>query len=189
MLKLLYDAVMPGPLKPLWDAFVQQLFPLLISESRVPGNILTSQTYHIKYMDWQKGGTRYGGEQTTANVRFPSVQERQAKVEAYLRTGTGYRIEATPVMASHSMSSLRATMSSQGGRSSSGSNNGNNNININTNVATSTTTTTTTPGTSKMDETISVFPSTTPTAIASSTLAMTSSLVTGVAGVNKVQPQ
>lgn len=100
MLKLLYDTLQPSRLKPTWDSFVHQLPPLLITESRVPALILTEQTYHTKYMDWQKGGTRYGGEQSSANIRFPSAQERQTKIETYLRSGAGYRIEAVSVEAS-----------------------------------------------------------------------------------------
>ncbi|CAJ1993399.1 JBP3 [Leishmania donovani] len=95
--KLLYDSLQPGPLKPLWDAFVGQLAPMLIVQSRVPETMLSSQTYHTKYMDWVKGGTRYGGEQSTANVRFPSVADRRVKVETYLRSGAGYKIEAVQV--------------------------------------------------------------------------------------------
>ncbi|GET93100.1 hypothetical protein, conserved [Leishmania tarentolae] len=95
--KLLYDSLQPGPLKPLWDAFVSQLAPMLIIQSRVPEMMLSSQTYHTKYMDWVKGGTRYGGEQSTANVRFPSVADRRVKVETYLRSGAGYKIEAVQV--------------------------------------------------------------------------------------------
>ncbi|AIO02178.1 hypothetical protein LPMP_350390 [Leishmania panamensis] len=95
--KLLYDNLQPGPLKPLWDAFVGQLAPMLIVQSRVPEAMLSSQTYHIKYMDWVKGGTRYGGEQSAANVRFPSALDRRVKVETYLRSGAGYKIEAVQV--------------------------------------------------------------------------------------------
>ncbi|KAG5465335.1 hypothetical protein CUR178_00037 [Leishmania enriettii] len=95
--KLLYDSLQPGPLKPLWDAFVGQLAPMLIVQSRVPEGILSTQTYHTKYMDWVKGGTRYGGEQSTANVRFPSAADRRVKVETYLRSGAGYKIEAVQV--------------------------------------------------------------------------------------------
>jgi hypothetical protein len=91
-LKLLYDSIQPGPLKPLWDGFVSQLAPLLIIESRVPVGILSEQTYHVKYMDWQKGGTRYGGEQHTTNVRFPSAKDRRLKIETYLRSGAGYKL-------------------------------------------------------------------------------------------------
>ncbi|KAG5489916.1 hypothetical protein JKF63_00033 [Porcisia hertigi] len=96
-IKLLYDSLQPGPLKPLWDVFVGQLAPMLIVQSRVPETMLSSQTYHTKYMDWLKGGTRYGGEQSTANVRFPSAADRRLKVETYLRSGAGYRIEAVQV--------------------------------------------------------------------------------------------
>ncbi|KAG5463864.1 hypothetical protein LSCM1_00037 [Leishmania martiniquensis] len=95
--KLLYDSLQPGPLKPLWDAFVGQLAPMLIVQSRVPEAMLSLQTYHTKYMDWVKGGTRYGGEQSTANVRFPSAADRRVKVETYLRSGAGYKIEAVQV--------------------------------------------------------------------------------------------
>lgn len=97
MLKLFYDTIQPGPLKPVWDSFVGQFIPLLMSESGLSPAVLTEQTYNTKYMDWQKGGTRYGGDQTTANVRFPSAQERRTKVETYLRTGAGYKIEAVSV--------------------------------------------------------------------------------------------
>ncbi|CCW67100.1 unnamed protein product [Phytomonas sp. Hart1] len=93
-MKLLYDTLQPGPMKPLWGTFAQQLSSLLIAESHLPSTVLTEQTYHTKYMDWQKGGTRYAGEQSTANIRFPSVQERRLRIEAYLRSGAGYRIEA-----------------------------------------------------------------------------------------------
>ncbi|KPI88206.1 hypothetical protein ABL78_2710 [Leptomonas seymouri] len=92
MLKLLYDSIQPGPLKPLWDGFVGQLVPLLIIESRVPVNILSEQTYQVKYMDWQKGGTRYGGDQHTTNVRFPSAKDRRLKIETYLKSGAGVKL-------------------------------------------------------------------------------------------------
>lgn len=112
MLKLLYDLVQPGPLKPTWDSFAHQLFPLLISESAVPPTILTSQTYQTKYMDWQKGGTRYTGEQS--NVRFPSAQERRSKIEAYLRTGAGYHLQPTYVNSSATTTTVRLPSSTSG---------------------------------------------------------------------------
>lgn len=96
-LKLLYDTLQPGPLKPLWDAFVGQLTPLLMAMSRVPDTVLSAQTYHTKYMDWVKGGTRYGGDQASTNIRFPSAADRRVKVETYLRSGAGYKIEAMQV--------------------------------------------------------------------------------------------
>ncbi|KPA79869.1 hypothetical protein ABB37_04944 [Leptomonas pyrrhocoris] len=92
MLKLLYDSIQPGPLKPLWDGFVGQLAPLLIIESRVPVGILSEQTYRVKYMDWQKGGTRYVGEQHSTNVRFPSAKDRRLKIETYLTSGAGVKL-------------------------------------------------------------------------------------------------
>ncbi|CCW59927.1 unnamed protein product [Phytomonas sp. EM1] len=98
MLKLLYDSLQPGPMKPLWSAFAQQLAPLLIVESHLPSTVLTEHTYHTKYMDWQKGGTRYVGEHSSANIRFPSAQERRLKIEAYLRSGTGYQMETGGVV-------------------------------------------------------------------------------------------
>lgn len=97
MLKLLYDKVRPGPLKPLWDDFVEQLAPLLMHGSRIPAAVLSANTYHTKFMDWQKGGTRYGGESSRSNVRFPSAAERQVKVETFLRSGVGYNIKAVVV--------------------------------------------------------------------------------------------
>lgn len=102
MLKLLYDSIQPGPLKPLWDGFVSQLAPLLIIESRVPVSILSEQTYHVKYMDWQKGGTRYAGDQHTTNIRFPSARDRRLKIEMYLKSGAGYKlaVQVQPLSAS-----------------------------------------------------------------------------------------
>lgn len=100
-------------------------------------------------------------------------------MEAYVRSGTGYRIEATPVMASHSMSSLRAAMSSQTGRNVSSSR---------TNVATLAAPTGSADS-HKVAEAINVFPSTTPSAITSSTLAMTSSLASGDASAHTLKSQ
>lgn len=97
MLKLLYDRLRPGPLKPMWDDLVEQLAPLLMRGSRIPAAVLSANTYHTKFMDWQKGGTRYGGESSRANVRFPSVSERQVKVETFLKSGVGYNIQAVVV--------------------------------------------------------------------------------------------
>lgn len=97
MLKLLYDRLRPGPLKPVWEDFVDQLAPLLMHGSRIPAVVLSANTYHTKFMDWQKGGTRYGGGSSRANVRFPSVSERQVKVETFLRSGVGYNIQAVVV--------------------------------------------------------------------------------------------
>lgn len=97
MLKLFYDSIRPGPMRPMWDVFVHQLVSVLMTGSRIPSAVLSANTYHTKFMDWQKGGTRYAGESSTANVRFPSVSERQVKVETFLRSGAGYNIQAVVV--------------------------------------------------------------------------------------------
>lgn len=97
MLKLLYDSIRPGPMRPMWDVFVNQLAAVLMVGSRIPSAVLSVNTYHTKFMDWQKGGTRYAGESSRSNVRFPSVSERQVKVETFLRSGAGYNIQAVVV--------------------------------------------------------------------------------------------
>lgn len=96
-LKLLYDCLRPGPTKPMWDNMVHQFTLVIIRTSRVPPAVLPEQTYHTKFMDWQKGGTRYAGDSFRANVRFPSVPERQLKVEVFLQSGAGYALKPTAV--------------------------------------------------------------------------------------------
>ncbi|CAD2214118.1 hypothetical protein AGDE_14860 [Angomonas deanei] len=103
MLKLFYDTIQPSPIKPVWDAFVKQFAQFAIEESKIPTSILDEKTYNIKYLDWQKGGTRYVGE-SASNVRFPSVQERRVKVETYLRSGEGYTLQAVQVAVSDTVS-------------------------------------------------------------------------------------
>lgn len=98
-LKLLYGKLVSSPFKPLADDFVGQMKTMLIGLSRVPVEILPRKTYDTKYLDWEKGGTRYHSAQSSANVRFPSAQDRRMKIEAYLRSSAGYKIESTRVEA------------------------------------------------------------------------------------------
>eukprot|EP00796_Vickermania_ingenoplastis_P004995 gene4995-3590_t len=97
MMKLLFDKIRPGPRKPLWDDFIAQMAPMLMTQSRIPPAVLSSNTYHTKFMDWQKGGTRYAGESFKTNVRFPSAADRQIKVEMFLKSGAGYQIQTIAV--------------------------------------------------------------------------------------------
>ena len=94
MLKLLYDRL-AAP-KPFWESFVQTFIRFLMRESAVPTDVLTEKTYDIKFKDWKKGGTRYNDEHAH-NIRFPSYDERKAKLEAYMADGSVLEIQSTIV--------------------------------------------------------------------------------------------
>lgn len=95
MLKLLHDKLDKS--KPTWEAIVTQCFHFLIRKSQIPTDILSDQTYRTKYLDWQKGGTRYQGESN--NVRFPSAAERLKKLETFVKSGSDYEVQSVVVEA------------------------------------------------------------------------------------------
>jgi hypothetical protein len=94
MLKILHDKL-ASP-KPKWETLVEQLNHYLIRKSQIPTDILTEKTYHTKYLDWKKGGTRYNGEEQS-NVRFPSAEERLKKLETRIRSGESYTVLPTVI--------------------------------------------------------------------------------------------
>jgi hypothetical protein len=96
MLKNLHDKLAPP--KPKWEDVVKELTVFLMRSSQIPTDILTEKTYHQKYLDWKKGGTRYDSEDHS-NVRFPSAEERLKKLETRIRTGDVYEVQSTVVEA------------------------------------------------------------------------------------------
>ncbi|RHW68941.1 hypothetical protein DPX39_100053600 [Trypanosoma brucei equiperdum] len=96
MLKLLYDVISEEN-RPKWDEVVKQFIYFLISESGIPGGVFSEQTYHTKFLDWRKGGTRYQNLSMASNVRFPSASHRRQGVENYLRSGSWLSMKTTEV--------------------------------------------------------------------------------------------
>ncbi|CUG91247.1 Hypothetical protein, putative [Bodo saltans] len=96
MLKNLHDKL-AAP-KPKWEDSVKELTFFLMRSSQIPTDILTEKTYHQKYLDWKKGGTRYDQEDHS-NVRFPSAEERLKKLETRIQTGADYGVQSTVVEA------------------------------------------------------------------------------------------